>query len=846
MERTIGDGRVRNTGYDYEQTDGFGNTTRTTYDNFGRVTSTIDALGYATTSGYDALGRQTSVTDPLTNAVTTAYDAEGRVVSQRGATYPVDYTYDAYGNKVSMTTYRNESLANGDTTRWLYDEPSGCMTNKVYADGKGPRYDYTPDGKLARRTWARGVVTDYTYDSSGQLVLTTYSDDTPPVSLAYNRAGRQIEAHDAAGITTFAYDAFGANTNESVVGVAGTNVLERFYDALGRNTGYALNGTRQTTLAYDPATGRLATMTTATGGAGVPPAQGGCGVLAASNENGFHWTYLPGSDIKSSLTYPNGLTASWRYDANDQLLQVRNATLTNVISQFDYTYDAAGRRTAIAKSGSALEFDDVVSYGYNARSELTNAVAAVDANYRYSYQYDPIGNRESSSERGTNTTYAANGLNQYTQIAAANEDAFIPEFDDDGNQTIVKTATGVWRVTYNGENRPILWACDSGNQTLTMVYDYIGRRWEKDDRRFFYDGYLQIADNGDNVYAWDCTEAIATRPLAWIRSDSDVYYAHDGNKNDSDVIASNGSLAAHYEYAPFGVVILQCGESAIANPWRFSGEYTDDELGCDYYNYREYELMTGRWLGRDPIEDLAGQHSYIFECNAPTYMVDPLGLVALNFSYSWGPTRKSFMLGPWFEGDISMSGNASLSGEYNKGIIQGWIKGISKAEVGGLVGKSFGMRISRYWNVMGRAGIRLFVGAEGGVKGGFKYNVCTGRGSAEMEFPLDIYGGAEVVAKLTIYKYYKWGNQYGGGYKMPYVYEIGATPIKALVSGGLKGKISCDEKVCYLRSVLNANVKLSAELKLWRRGISVSQDVFKGERALTDVVLKSPLRLLAK
>ena len=61
MERTIGDGRVRNTGYDYEQTDGFGNTTRTTYDNFGRVTSTIDALGYATTYGYDALGQQQEI-----------------------------------------------------------------------------------------------------------------------------------------------------------------------------------------------------------------------------------------------------------------------------------------------------------------------------------------------------------------------------------------------------------------------------------------------------------------------------------------------------------------------------------------------------------------------------------------------------------------------------------------------------------------------------------------------------------------------------------------------------------------------------------------------------------------
>ena len=43
--------------------------------------------------------------------------------------------------------------------------------------------------------------------------------------------------------------------------VAGvTNTIERFYDAFGRDAGYALNGVRQSTLAYDPATGRLATM----------------------------------------------------------------------------------------------------------------------------------------------------------------------------------------------------------------------------------------------------------------------------------------------------------------------------------------------------------------------------------------------------------------------------------------------------------------------------------------------------------------------------------------------------------------------------------------------------------
>ena len=61
-------------------------------------------------------------------------------------------------------------------------------------------------------------------------------------------------------MTTFAYDDFGSLTNETVVGVAGTNTIERFYDSLGRDVGYALNGVRQSTLAYDPATGRLATM----------------------------------------------------------------------------------------------------------------------------------------------------------------------------------------------------------------------------------------------------------------------------------------------------------------------------------------------------------------------------------------------------------------------------------------------------------------------------------------------------------------------------------------------------------------------------------------------------------
>ena len=485
------------------------------------------------------------------------------------------------------------------------------MTNKVYADGKGLSYDYDAHGRLTKRTWARGINTFYSYDGWGNLTNTTYSDNTPTVTLAYDAMGRQVRAVDAAGVTTFAYDVFGSLTNETVVGVAGTNTIERFYDTFGRDMGYALNGVRQSTLAYDAATGRLASMQ-------IPSIEefNHHSPTPTLNSNFFTWSYLAGSDLKSSLTYPNGLTASWSYGNRGELLEANNASPTDTISQYTYTYDAVGRRISCAHSGSAFTSPDTNSYLYNIRSELTNATAAVNAAYRYGYDFDDIGNRMSSAECGVQSAeYVSNELNQYTNIVySAVSPAtchLSPTYDPDGNQTLVKTATGIWSVTYNGENRPILWT--QGTNTISMTYDRMGRRVTKNDQRFFYDGYLQICNfhsttttSDYNYFIWDPTEPVATRSLAWQRGTSVAYYTHDGNKNVSEVIASDGTLAAHYEYAPFGALTVQRGESYSANSWRFSSEYSDDEIGNVYYILRHYDPITGNWMMRDPAGELYG------------------------------------------------------------------------------------------------------------------------------------------------------------------------------------------------------------------------------------------------
>lgn len=84
------------------------------------------------------------------------------------------------------------------------------------------------------------------------------------------------------------------------------------------------------------------------------------------------------------------------------------------------TYNAEGKRITsenLAGQVTTTAWDCCLAYSYNNRSELTNAVAAVDSNYRYAYGFDDIGNREASSEGGTNSVYTASQLNQYTSIS---------------------------------------------------------------------------------------------------------------------------------------------------------------------------------------------------------------------------------------------------------------------------------------------------------------------------------------------------------------------------------------------------------------------------------------------
>ena len=287
-------------------------------------------------------------------------------------------------------------------------------------------------------------------------------------------------------------------------------------------------------------------------------------------------------------------------------------------------------------------------YGYNIRGELISAAktgspTSVSSVEEYAYQYDDIGNRISSLGLGTNRTYTANNLNQYTSISnsAASAGEFIPQFDDDGNQTLIKTSTGVWQVQYNGENRPVLWTLvnystpnSSTPPLVSMSYDRMSRRVTKNDQRFVYSGYLQIANSElqtSNIklqtFIWDPTEPVATVPVVWKKqtagSDEIIFLFHDVNKN---VVTTKGTGLKAYSYNPYGPLNVVTNEHM---PWQYSSEYCDnsweDDVGLVYYNFREYSPADGRWMTFDKNGDSMDKNLLLFVGNSPLLGFDILG-----------------------------------------------------------------------------------------------------------------------------------------------------------------------------------------------------------------------------
>ena len=528
------------------------------------------------------------------------------------------------------------------------------------------------------------------------LVGISYSDATPGQSFVYDHLGQLTQITDAAGTRTFAYNLYGEpeTDNFEANGIA-WQVSER-YDGLGRQAGYELSAdgrrVQQTHLSYD-GKGRLSTLT------------------AEGMETPFSWTYSEQGGLVEQLAYPNGMTRVNTYEDSRDLLSVidyQRPGSANPPARHEYDYDALGRSTRRRDTWNTAAPKTTRLFTYNSRGELVGDQLRPGG--RFGYQYDNIGNRKEAFEFGSTTDYGTDELNRYAGIVRNGGEAFTPQYDADGNQTLVKTSTGIWEVTYNAENRPVKFESEDRGTTVECAYNSMGRSFEKKvtvggttgfHAHYLYRDYLQVAEcdlTGETPevvrsYIWDPSEPEATRVLSMTRWEANgtqekehLYCMHDAMKNVTSLFGEARGRRALYEYRPYGGLITSEGNMAEENKFRFSSEYMDDELGLVYYNYRHLNPHDGRWISRDPIEEEGGWNLFAFAGNNGVNRWDYLGefykgtwYSAFKYFYSSTPVDKAL----WISGKFSIAGVLTKTAmDHADGAISGnWTLNAAEAEI---------------------------------------------------------------------------------------------------------------------------------------------------------------------
>jgi RHS repeat-associated protein len=406
-QSTVTDARNGSTTYGYNNANEV-NAVRTPAPGNGQSAAT-------TTTLYDNRLRSYSVIQPDETTVDTEYLPTGQKALEYGSrTYPVAYGYDYAGRLAAMTNWSGFNSSGGSrgtrVTTWTYDSNRGWLNSKAYDDGHGPSYTYTAAGRLASRTWARGITTSYAYDTAGSLTNISYSDTTPGVTNSYDRLGRLTAAACNGMTDTLTYNLANELLGESFAGgpLAGLAVTNGYDQFMRRTnlTALAASLLSRTIYGYDAAS-RLATVSDA-------------------NNNTATYSYLANSALVGEILFQTNsatrMTTLRTCDYLNRLTEITSQGGTGVPPvAYNYNYNAANQRTQ-----DRLADGSYWNYQYDALGQVTSgrkfwADGTVVAGQQFGYAFDTIGNRTQTQTGGDQNgrnlrvaNYTANDLNQIT------------------------------------------------------------------------------------------------------------------------------------------------------------------------------------------------------------------------------------------------------------------------------------------------------------------------------------------------------------------------------------------------------------------------------------------------
>ena len=351
--------------------------------------------------------------------------------------------------------------------------------------------------------------------------------------------------------------------------------------------------------------------------------------------------------------FPNGTKTTYRYDRKDQLTELLHQDQEGILDRYTYLYDLLGNKTGITKERRGLERESgQYRYGYDALGRLSEIQK--DGEIQYRYGYDAFGNRTWKEERGEQTSYQYNALNQ---LVSERQGEIRKEYgyDKRGNLTAI-LENGAWkkRYVYGAMNR-LEEAVDAAGKQARYQYNGLGHRVGKQESvlpkeklekldpqrrvgmeignsrqitytldltRQYYNLLERTEESQSQRYFWDGNVA------AYEENGERNYYLQDELGSPLRIEDSAGTIKENYGYGAFGEDLYQ--NQGKMQPFGYTGYQRDEVSGTYYAQAREYLAESGRFVECDKYKGRlitpSSLHSYHYCFNNSLKYIDLNGL----------------------------------------------------------------------------------------------------------------------------------------------------------------------------------------------------------------------------
>ncbi len=638
-----------------------GNLSRWRYDFLGRTITAVDPRGNMEMREYDLSGRVTRIIEPDGNLRTLKYDANGNIVFAKDLHQEVKFTYQGLGRLAS----RREA---GNTVRFDYntEESLTSITNEhghVYRfelDERGDiarefgfdsiRRVYTRDnsGRVVRLERASGVVSFFDYDPAGRIVSVKYSDGNEE-KYVWRKDGELMEATNGSASVKFERDSAGRILRE----IQGESWVASEYDALGFRSSI-----RSSAGAYQRISRN--TMGDVTS---MDYMEGTKDPAAILWEMEIERDHL---GMETERRLPGGVRSRWERDALGRPLRQQIAGGSGKARTVKYEWGVDDRLKKLIDSHHGTTVFEHDETGHLAAATYGDGTLEL----RFP---DAVGNLFRTRDRSDRKYGRAGEL-----LESRGPDGLTRYFyDSEGRLAGKQTPEGDWSFSWNAAGM-LQQVRRPDGETIAFEYDALGRRIKKSGcgriTRWMWDGNVVLhefkeiyqaipssaaehrtltdsddltknigehtdrPDEGIHASAQYSSEIASAKMLTWLIdpetfAPAAVFEGSRGYSIITDylgtpavVLESSGDAVWSATPSVYGAPRGLTGDADVC-PFRWPGQYEDEETQLYYNRFRFYDPLAGVYISQDPI-GLAGGLRQYRSVRDPQRAFDPFGLDA--------------------------------------------------------------------------------------------------------------------------------------------------------------------------------------------------------------------------